>query len=169
MSKKYIANDYLDNTVKYLRRYRIYKTMLINIESDIQDLTKDLQSESIKTAGYGEETGSGGGSPEMLTATERAADRRLALESEKQELLQGVAEIRRIVERIDRALLALPKDERDIVEIIHFDKAGYSAASRACCFSERHCGRLLRNAERRIAYMLFGPVSTKSVHFMRVV
>ena len=81
----YKSNDCIKLTRQHLRNYKYYVTALENITEDIKCLELELRGQGIKATEYGSIPGGGGSE---LNVTEQAAELRIRLTQEKEDLIQ---------------------------------------------------------------------------------
>lgn len=157
-------NDYVNLVKQYLRSYNHYKVAVKNMTEDISDREAALSNISIKTSSYGPEPG--GGTSE-LTTVERMAEERLELEEELATLKQELSRVTTLLARIDRSIAELPDSEEELVKLFYIDGYSYQAIYEVQHFSERWCRNHLREAEVKLAVMLFGPKAQERICFVR--
>lgn len=161
---KLIANDYISVTRSYLKNYNYYSQYLNNVREEVRDIDRQLASESIRTTGYGND---GGGCSPGLTGVEAAAGKRILLEEEKIRILNGALAVESLLTRLTNAMLRLAPEEQGMIRGFYFDGIGYALLSQRYSYSERWCRRLIRDAEKKLAVMMFGPRAGEAVKFLR--
>ena len=159
------TNDYVNLVKDYLRSYNYYKVSVKNMEEDISDREVALSGMSIKTTTYGTEPQ--GGTSE-LTPVERMADERIKLEQELAVLKQELSSVTTLLARIDRSIEELPENESELVKLFYIDGYSYQAIYDRKHFSERWCRNHLRDAEVKMAVMLFGLKAQERICFVQV-
>ena len=92
----YKSNDCIKLTKQHLRNYKYYVTALENITEDIKCVELELQNQGIKATRYGSIPGGGS----ELSTTEQAAELRIKLTQEKEDLIQKRKELQRQVNKI---------------------------------------------------------------------
>lgn len=157
----YKSNDCIKLTKQHLRNYKYYVTALENITEDIKCKELELQDQSIKATDYG--SVHGGGSE--LNTTEQAAELRIKLAQEKENLIQTRKELQRQVSKIDKSMAKLPDEEREIVNLFYIQKMSYDNLSQHTHYGERKNRRLLREAEQHLAIMFYGIKADEDVFF----
>ena len=101
-------NDYEDLTKKYLRKYNTFKLTAKALEEDINTKEQILASSldvSAAIAKYGDMPA--GGNSE-LNEVEAACERRLKVQEEIKNMKNDLAEINRLLEKIDMAFETVP-------------------------------------------------------------
>lgn len=159
----YRHNDYLNLTREYLRKYPCYQQAVQSISEDIHDIQVRLSSESVKTPSYGD---TGGGYAE-LNGTEQAADRRLWLERQCEELQANRRALQVQLGKVDAAMDKLSAEDRELVQLFYFSRLSHQELSRKFFISERSSKRHVRRATDTIALMLFGLDTQRDVFFLR--
>lgn len=161
----YKYNDYLKLTKEYLKNFAYYQQAISSISEDIEDIRRQLATESIKAPAYGSDPG--GGFNE-LNGTERAADKRIRLTKVSEELQENCRVLERQMKKVTAAINTLPEDERQAVQMYYMDCMTYGVISEKLHLSERSCKRLISKATRSIAFMLFGLTANRNVFFIVV-
>lgn len=162
--KGFKANDYLSATRGYLKRYNLYAQYLNNVKDSVDEINSRLATESIRASRYG--TDPGGGSSD-LSAVEMAASERILLEQEKENLTGNALEVERLMQRVSSTISTLPEDEQAILRGHYMDGRNCTQLALANNYSERWCRKLLRQAEDKMAVMLFGPKAAEDVYFIK--
>lgn len=159
----YKSNDCIKLTKQHLRNYKYYVTALENITEDIKCKELELQGQSIKATEYGSIPGGGGGSE--LNVTEQAAELRIKLTQEKEDLIQKRKELQRQVNKIDRSMAKLPEEEREIVNLFYIQRMSYDNLSQHTHYGERRNRKMLREAEQHLAIMFYGIKADEDLFF----
>ena len=158
----YKSNDCIKLTKQHLRNYKYYVTALENITEDIKCIELELQNQSIKATEYGNIPGGGGSE---LSTTEQAAELRIKLTQEKEDLIQKRKELQRQVNKIDRSMAKLPEEEREIVNLFYIQRMSYDGLSQRTHYGERRNRKMLREAEQHLAIMFYGIKADEDVFF----
>lgn len=161
----YKYNDYLKLTKDYLKNFAYYRQAINSISEDIEDIRKQLATESIKAPAYGSDTS--GGFNE-LNGIERAAENRIRLTKVSEELQENCRVLERQMKKVTAAINTLPEDERQAVQMYYMDRMTYGVISEKLHLSERSCKRRISKATRSIAFMLFGLTANRNVFFVTV-
>ena len=161
----YKYNDYLKLTKEYLKNFAYYRQAISSISEDIEDIRRQLATESIKAPAYGSDTG--GGFNE-LNGIERAAENRIRLTRVSEELQENCRVLQRQMKKVTAAIETLPEDERQAIQMYYMDRMNYGTMSEKLHLSERSCKRRISKATRSIAFMLFGLATQRDVFFVAV-
>lgn len=147
-------NDYVQATREYLKHYHEFKATIDNLNDEIEAQEKLLSLDpSAPTPKYGDDTG--GGKSE-LTATEREAEKRAVIRANINSKRQEVERIERAVRKVDRALDALPFQDRQLVEGFYFHRKTWKELSIAYFLTEKWARTTASRAIKRMAGMIFG-------------
>ena len=157
----YKSNDCIKLTKQHLRNYKYYVTALENITEDIKCIELELQNQGIKATEYGNIPGGGS----ELSTTEQAAELRIRLTQEKEDLIQKRKELQRQVNKIDRSMAKLPEEEREIVNLFYIQHMSYDGLSQHTHYGERRNRKMLREAEQHLAIMFYGIKADEDVFF----
>lgn len=160
----YKHNDYLKLTKDYLRNYPYYKQAVKSISDDIKDIQTRLSYESPKITTYGENTGGG---YKELNGTEQAAEKRIWLERQCEELRENRRQLQTQIDKVDTAMSKLSTEDREIVELFYFDKLTHRNLAQRIYISERSSKRHVQKATEGIALMLFGIDTQRNIFFLR--
>lgn len=161
----YKYNDYLKLTKDYLKNFAYYRQAITSISEDIEDIHRQLATESIKAPAYGSDT-SGGFSE--LNGTERAAEKRIRLSKVSEELEENCRVLKRQMKKVTAAIATLPEEEQEAIRMYYMDHLNYYAMSERLHLSERSCKRRVSKATHNIALMLFGLTAQRDVFFVAV-
>lgn len=162
MNKLY-ANDYVNTTRNYLRNFKLYSEYLDNARHMLADIDRQLATESVKTSRYGNEPG--GGFSE-LNGVEVSATRRMDLQQSRDNICSQMFELEGVLGNISRALLKLSEDKRKLIKGYYFDRLPYTDLAGINHYTDRWCRKLIRQAEREIAVMIFGPKAEPDIKLM---
>lgn len=157
------ANDYVSITRKYLREYHLYTQYLNNARATLADIDRQLTTESIKTSKFGGEPG--GGTSE-LNAIEAAASKRMELEEKRRAVCDEMFSVERIISYIRGSLPKLTSEKQALIRGFYFDNLPYKELAREHAYCEQWCRKLIRQAEREIAVMIFGAKASTDIGFI---
>lgn len=149
-------NDYVSMTRRYLKNYNKLKITILNLTEELNAQNELLQDESIAISHYGCELG--GGSSE-LSATEAAAERRSKTKRKIIELENNIAEIQRIINKIDRALEGLKESDSELVKGYYIDGYSWSQLGVKNYCTEKWARDKGNKAMKEVAFMVFGIVA----------
>ena len=161
----YKYNDYLKLTKDYLKNFAFYRQAITSISEDIEDIQRQLATESIKAPAYGSDTA--GGFNE-LNGTERAAENRIRLTRVSKELQENCRVLKRQMNKVTAAIDTLPVEEQEAIRLYYMERLNYYAMSERLHLSERSCKRRVSHATHNIALMLFGLTARRDVFFVAV-
>lgn len=150
--KKY--NDYTEAVIRYLRRLNELKAYHENLQEEITVKEEMLRTVSTPIAHYSmTPTGGSGGTSRV----ESECERRAKLEGELKSLRMDKSTLAMKLSKIDRALVQLDEESREIVKKRWMDgrKWEYIAVSLHC--SPKSCRVKSSIALERLALMIFGP------------
>lgn len=133
---------------RYLEGYKAQKQYVANLEQEIEDV---YETSNKMCATYDEHIGHS--SVEKLHQGAR-----LAGDSEFQESKLNLKRARRIVEKIDKAVIQLPEVEKKIIEDRYFTPKpiSWDIVSYHVGYEQSWCRRLEKRALRTVAVNLFG-------------
>lgn len=147
-------NDYVQTTKEYLKHYHEFKATIDNLNEDIEAQERLLnQNPSAPTPKYGDDTG--GGKSE-LTPVEREAEKRIAIQTNIENKRQEVERIERALRKVDRALEALPGQDRKLVEGYYLQNKSWKELSIEYFMTEKWTRITAGKAIKRMAGMIFG-------------
>lgn len=147
-------NDYVTATREYLRRYHEFEATVANLREEVAAQEALLKIETAAPiAKYGVEPG--GGSSE-LNAVEAAAARKIAIEKKIEKLTREADNIERVLRKIDRALDALPTQERQLIKGYYIDKKSWRELSIELYITEKWASSCGNKGVKRLARMIFG-------------
>ena len=149
-------NDYEDLTKKYLRKYNTFKLTAKALEEDINTKEQILASSldvSAAIAKYGDMPA--GGNSE-LNEVEAACERRLKVQEEIKNMKNDLAEINRLLEKIDMAFEVTDGTVSKMIE--DYYKYGYSweQISVRQHYSPRWCREKVKKAVKDMSVVIFG-------------
>lgn len=140
-------------TKYHLRNYGYYQQAIKNITDRIQDINMELSNVSARISTYGLNTG--GGNLEF-NEIERAANKRLELEEQKNILNIDLLALKKRLQTLDQCINLLPPDEKEALVMFYIKRYKYYYICDALHFSERCIRNKIRAALKGVAVMLFG-------------
>ena len=147
-------NDYVTATREYLKRYREFEATVANLREEVTAQEALLKIETAAPiAKYGTEPS--GGSSE-LNAVESAAARKIAIENKIERLTREADNINRVLRKVDRALDALPDQEKQLVKGYYIDKKSWRDLSIELYITEKWASSCGNKGVKRLARMIFG-------------
>lgn len=150
-------NDYVQTTREYLKRYHEFKATIENLNDEIEAQEELLKiNPSAPVPKYGDDTGGGKGE---LTPVESEASKRIEIQERIEGKKQEVARIERAMRKVDRALEALPDQERSLVEGYYFQHKRWMDLANELFVSEKWASKLANKVVKRMAGMIFGTVA----------
>lgn len=158
------TNDYINATKIYMKQYNLFIQYLTNTSESLKDIERRLTGGEIKAVAYDKGTR---GSCADVDGIARQVFKRMDLEDERKMLIAESEPIANHIKRLDQSINQLDKDERGILIDYYWYHLSYSQLVDKYHFSERWCRRLLRQAEKKMAIMLFGTKATEPVLFLQ--
>ena len=159
----YKYNDYIRMAKGYLRNYIQHQQAVKTITEEIEDIRRELAGKAGKlTASYSAQAGGGF---QELNGTESAADRCIDLRVRIAELYSYRREIVEHLERMDRAVLHMTEEERQMVRLVFYDRKSYRDIAEEIHSSERSCQRCVSRIAEKVAEAMFGELARKEVKF----
>ena len=156
--------DCIKETKRILGRYNKMKVAVQNLAEEIEARTAALQGESVAIARYGDEPT--GGTAE-LTATEAAAERRMRVAADIEEMEQRKQDMERTLRAVDRALSCLSAEDERLVRGRYIDGYAWRQVAREAGYTEKWARDKGGRALRDVALMVFG-VSEKPIQIALV-
>ena len=154
--------DCIKETKRILGRYNKMKVAVQNLAEEIEARTAALQGESVAIARYGDEPT--GGTAE-LTATEAAAERRMRVAADIEEMEQRKQDMERTLRAVDRALSCLSAEDERLVRGRYIDGYAWRQVAREAGYTEKWARDKGGRALRDVALMVFG-VSEKPIQIV---
>lgn len=148
-----IYNDYHQVIERYLREYNYFRVAIDNLEKDLKDKQEEISTISAPIAKYGD---SGGGCYSEETKIEQEAFRRMKIENDISDIQYNLKELKRLIEKIDKAVKELEKDQQEAIELIYMQRMTLYEASARMNYSTDWCRKIKNKAIRHIAQMVFG-------------
>lgn len=149
-------NDYVGSVRKYLRKYNQFKVTILNLEEEKEAQIKMLNDFSVSIAKYGDEPG--GGSSE-LNQTEAAADQRIKIKKEIENIDMNIAVLQRLIKKVDRSIAGLADTERRLIVGYFFDNKSWMELGNEMYYTEKWARERGNKAVKEIAFMMFGTVA----------
>ena len=156
--------DCIKETKRILGQYNKMKVAVQNLAEEIEARTAALQGESVAIARYGDEPT--GGTAE-LTATEAAAERRMRVAADIEEMEQRKQDMERTLRAVDRALSCLSAEDERLVRGRYIDGYAWRQVAREAGYTEKWARDKGGRALRDVALMVFG-VSEKPIQIALV-
>ena len=147
-------SDYYRAVDGYLKNFNKFKVAIENLESERQAKLFQLSGYSTPIARYGE--GSYGGGSDNLTQPEAMTAKRLKLAEEAESIMKDIAEIQRIIDKVDKALEGLDHDHRQAVVLSYFERLDWWKIADEMHYSAKWCRNLRDQALQDMALMIFG-------------
>lgn len=147
-------DDYIKLTRQYLKQYNQLKIAVQNLDDEIQAQETLLESESIPSVRYGDDSISGGSGE--LNVTEAAADRRIKAEKRIERMRQEKNELERILRKIDRALDGVSELDCELIRGHYINGESWQILGDRHFCSEKWARDRGGRALREVAYMVFG-------------
>lgn len=151
--------DCIKETKRILGQYNKMKVAVQNLAEEIEARTAALQGESVAIARYGDEPM--GGTSE-LTATEAAAERRMRVAADIEEMEQRKQDMERTLRAVDRALSCLSAEDERLVRGRYIEGYAWWQVAREAGYTEKWTRDKGGRALRDVALMVFG-VSVRPV------
>lgn len=161
--KTFKTNDYINTTKTYLKQYNLLIQYLENVRESLEDIDSRLTGGEVKAVTYDKGVR---GSCCDVNGIARQVFKRMDLKDERERLQADTAPIERHIKRIESSLEQLTADERGILLDYYAKKLNYAQLVEKYHYSDRWCRRILRQAERKMAIMLFGTKATEPILFL---
>lgn len=158
------TNDYINATKTYMKQYNLLVQYLINTDESLKDIERRLTGGEIKAVAYDKGVR---GSCSDVDGIARQVFKRMDLEDERKLLIAESEPIANHIKRLELSINQLDKDERGLLIDYYQNHLNYSQLVEKYHFSERWCRRILRQAERKMAIMLFGTKAAEPVLFLQ--
>jgi len=149
-------NDYISITRRWMKDYNTFKATVENMTADILEQQKllsrsdDLVAPIAKYGGMPQ-----GGTPELNSVEAQAYDRMRREASIYRQILNR-DEIKRIIDRIDRAIRTLPLEDQAVLKEHYIDGQSWETIGYARNYSERWAREKGGRALKAVAFVLFG-------------
>lgn len=146
-------NDYIEMTFGYLKNYNKFLIVIKNLEAEKEAKRLLLADQSVAIAKYGD-TPAGGSSE--LNQTEAAASKRMELEEEIDRIDREIAELHRILNKVDNAICGLDSDDRKLMEMYYMDRRSWGEIADELYCSADWARKRGKKAVAEVAFMIFG-------------
>lgn len=146
-------NDYIEMTFGYLRNYNKFQIVIENLEAEKEAKRLLLSDQSVAIAKYGDAPG--GGSNE-LNQTEAAASKRMEMQNEIERIDREIAELERILTKIDRAVKGLDTDDQRVIIMYYFERRSWREIADELYCSADWARKRGKKAVNDMAFMIFG-------------
>lgn len=157
------SNDYVKLTRDYLKNYSYYMSYVERAFARCDEIDLELADESIKTTTYGLEQG--GGCSE-LTAVERAASMRMRLKSEKADLQNKANLVKSFLSNLLWAIGKLDTEDKVLISKLYFRHLSTLEISKEMHITSRWVRMQARQAEKKLAVLLFGKAAEEEIYFL---
>lgn len=146
-------SDYIQTTRTYLKRYNQFKATIENLQDDIDGLKQAIEHDvAAPISRYGDEPG--GGTPE-LNVVEAAAARHAAMNKRIAEAQASIDSISRIIRKVDRALGALPDEDKRLIVGHYIDRKSWRQLGREEYLTEEWACEKARRAVKEMSFTIF--------------
>lgn len=149
-------NDYEDLTKKYLRKYNTFKLTAKALEEDINTKEQILAASldvSAAIAKYGDMPVEGNSE---LTCVEAACEHRLKERTEIQNMKNDLAEVNRLLEKIDMAFKVTDGTVSKMIEDYYMYGYSWEQISVRQHYSPRWCREKVKKAVKDMSVVIFG-------------
>lgn len=146
-------NDYIEMTFGYLRNYNKFLIVIENLKSEKEAKLLLLADQSVAISKYGDD--SAGGVCE-LNQTEAAASRRMETQAEIEKINREIAELQRILSKVDRAINGLNEEDQRVITMFYLDRRSWREIADALYCSADWARKRGKKAVSEIAFMIFG-------------
>lgn len=156
------CNDYIKLTKNYLRNIGYYQIAVANMTDDIKEMEESLRDVPTKIASYEQNPGGNSELNGVEAETERRQKERLRYEEQTQELHK----LQRQVQKLERCIDNLPKEEKEAICLFYVHKLSYGDMMDSLHISHSTCRRRITNGTRAVAIMLFGDKADRQIQFV---
>ena len=156
------SNDYVKLTRSYLDNYNKYMDYVEKAFARCDEIDLELADESIKTTTYGLEQG---GSSD-LTPVERAASIRMKLKSEKADLQNKANLVKSFLSNLLTNISKLDVEDKVLINKLYFRRLSTYEISKEMHITSRWVRMQARQAEKRLAVLLFGKAAEEEIYFL---
>lgn len=146
-------NDYIEMTFRYLRNYNQFKIVIENLEAEKDAKRLLLADQSVAISKYGDDPA--GGASE-LNQTEAAASRRIEIQNEIERIDREIAELQRILDKIDRAIKGLNEEDQRVITMFYLERRSWREIAGVLYCSADWTRKRGKKAVGEIAFMIFG-------------
>jgi DNA-directed RNA polymerase specialized sigma24 family protein len=157
-----VENDYIRLVKDYLRDVEYCRVAASNLHDSIKELEENLRDVSTKIASYEQNPG---GNCE-LNAVEMESSRRIEQEQQLNDAVKNYQRLQNHLARVDRSLQCLTDEEQKALMYYYAERKSYLEIADRQNMSERSCRRMVREATRKMALMMFGLKSKENIIFV---
>ena len=156
------SNDYVRLTRDYLKNYSCYMDYVEKAFARCDEIDLELADESIKTTTYGLEEGGGS----ELTPVERAASMRMKLKSEKADLQNKANLVKSFLSNLITNISKMNVEDKVLISKLYFRHMSTLESSKEMHITARWVRIQARQAEKRLAVLLFGKAAEEEIYFL---
>lgn len=156
------SNDYVTLTRGYLKNYNKYRDYVEKAFARCDEIDIELADESIKTTTYGLDQGGGS----ELTPVERAASMRMQLESEKADLQNKANLVKSFLSNLLWGIGKLDTEDKVLISKLYFKHLSTYEISKEMHITSRWVCMQARQAEKKLAVLLFGKAAEQEIYFL---
>lgn len=157
------SNDYVKLTRDHLKNYNHYTDYVEKAFARCDEIDLELADESIKTTTYGLEQGGAGSE---LTSVERAASMRMRLKSEKEDLQTKANFVKAFLSNLLTNIGKLDTEDKVLISKLYFRHLSTLEISKEMHITSRWVRMQARQAEKRLAVLLFGKAAEQEIYFL---
>lgn len=156
------SNDYVKLTRDHLKNYNKYTDYVEKAFARCDEIDLELADESIKTTTYGFDQGGGS----ELTPVERAASMRIQLESEKTDLQNKANLVKSFLSNLLWGIGKLDTEDKVLISKLYFRHLSTYEISKEMHITSRWVCMQARQAEKKLAVLLFGKAAEQEIYFL---
>lgn len=156
------SNDYVTLTRGYLKNYNKYRDYVEKAFARCDEIDIELADESIKTTTYGLDQGGGS----EFTPVERAANRRMQLKSEKADLQNKANLVKSFLSNLLWGIGKLDTEDEVLISKLYFRHLSTYEISKEMHITSRWVCMRARQAEKKLAVLLFGKAAEQEIYFL---
>ena len=156
------SNDYVKLTRDYLKNYSKYRDYVEKAFARCSEIDLELADESIKTTTYGLEQGG----VSELTPVERAASMRMKLKSEKADLQNKANFVKAFLAKLLTNIGKLDVEDKVLISKLYFRHLSTLEISKEMHITTRWVCMQARQAEKKLAVLLFGKAAEQEIYFL---
>lgn len=146
-------NDYIEMAYGYLKNYNKFQIVIENLEAEKEAKCLLLSDQSVAISKYGAQTVGGSGE---LNQTEAAASKRMETQNEIERIDREIAELQRILSKIDRAINGLNEEDQRVITMFYLECRSWREIADALYCSADWARKRGKKAVGEIAFMIFG-------------
>jgi hypothetical protein len=169
-SKKFVLpveryNDYICVTEGYLENWNGLIAAIQNMNELLKDKQEELEiarDAAPPVAQIGQTSLFGGGGANKLTQPEAVYEKIQSLTREIEGMKKEIKSLQSLVNRLDRARMALKPELKRLVEMRYVDEAYWEDIQAELHYSERWCRELIDRAVEDMAIAIFGTKAIKT-------